>query len=102
MSRGSAPDTPPAGTRRLVADLARPYRGWLAPGGIYAGLVLDQAGSAQRISRIVTPSTAERSSHGALVDCVKVRAMLNPARCSLRRHAREVDDGEKRDVTRRD
>jgi ABC-type multidrug transport system fused ATPase/permease subunit len=29
MSRGSAPDTSLAGTRRLVADLARPYRGWL-------------------------------------------------------------------------
>jgi ABC-type multidrug transport system fused ATPase/permease subunit len=29
MLRGSATDTSPAGTRRLVADLARPYRGWL-------------------------------------------------------------------------
>src|SRR3984957_8231729 len=29
MSRGSAPDTSPAATRRLVADLARPYRGRL-------------------------------------------------------------------------
>jgi subfamily B ATP-binding cassette protein MsbA len=29
MLRGSAPDRSPAGTRRLVADLARPYRGWL-------------------------------------------------------------------------
>jgi ABC-type multidrug transport system fused ATPase/permease subunit len=29
MLRGSAPDRSPAGTRRLVTDLARPYRGWL-------------------------------------------------------------------------